>query len=157
VSIILCALDNSSVDFILFNLACVLNVITHKHAYALFPLSTFERFEAVEIYHLEGNNLAAIEKYVNRGWTIVPRLHGLEWEVLGRRVGDSACWKIPLQNSPGKTDTLTINSWHRYDFLFGQSAFSNQLFSYSGFRYSYLVIMKNIENCIKEKVETLQR
>src|SRR5687767_14135343 len=91
-----------------------MNVITHAHAYALFPYSTFVCFNTAELdpqcinmAHL----LADIRKYMDRGWSITPALHGNEWSLEDQRVGDVECWTIPLLDALEPPETLSLNAW----------------------------------------------
>jgi hypothetical protein len=116
-----------------------MNMITHCHAYALFPLSTFEHFEAAVTYHIDGHNPAAIEKYKSRGWSMVPQLRGLEWTAKLQRVGDFACWTMALSNPPKIPCTLTLNSWKRLDFKSGDFVFIGDPYTRPELRFSYMV------------------
>jgi hypothetical protein len=104
----------------------------------MFPLNTFEKLQTAEIYSIEGRSHQAIQKYVRRGWTLVPRLEGgLEWKSKIRRVGDRGCWTIRLQDSPTVPCTLTLNSWKRIDFLTGDFVLSGRQFTHPQLHYSY--------------------
>ncbi|TFK59529.1 hypothetical protein BDN72DRAFT_732535, partial [Pluteus cervinus] len=76
-----------------FNLSCVMNFITHEHAYSLFPYSTFVRREALLMN--ERHHDAMYAKYYNRGFAIADLL---EEDICVPRatrwVNDGQCWKI---------------------------------------------------------------
>lgn len=103
-----------------------MNVITASYAYSLYGEETLERkiFLPVDRARSAPGNLeAAQNKYMNRGWTIVPtlatalRLKAFEgWTA--RRVGDSKCWMVGLPAVEGAdpdvfrtTDPLCKNEW----------------------------------------------
>ncbi|TFK59315.1 hypothetical protein BDN72DRAFT_729307, partial [Pluteus cervinus] len=85
---------NNPLEAILeFNLSCVMNFITHEHAYSLFPHFTFVRREALPMN--ERHHDAMYAKYYNRGFAIV----NLPEEDIcvpraTRWVNDGQCWKI---------------------------------------------------------------
>jgi hypothetical protein len=126
-----------------------MNVITHSHAYSLFPLSSFELYQSAVTYKPGGRDPATFQKYIDRGWTMVTHLQGLEWDATVRRVGDRACWTISLQNSPKKTCTLTLNSWKRLGSQSHQFSLIGDTFSHADLRYSYSLATKHVKKLIK--------
>ncbi|KAK7457760.1 hypothetical protein VKT23_010099 [Stygiomarasmius scandens] len=91
-----------------FHLTCVFNVISHSHAYSLYPRTTFHRRGTIQLPHLDSENPQiqkayddALDKYTSRGWSITSDpcaadyYRTLEFRAQ-RHVGDSACWIIPL-------------------------------------------------------------
>ena len=101
-----------------------MNLITASYAYSLYGEETLERKISLPIdrtHSAPGNLEAAKNKYINRGWTMVPtqavalRLKAFEgWTA--RRVGDSKCWIVRLPAVQGAdvfqtTDPLRKNEW----------------------------------------------
>ncbi|THU97433.1 hypothetical protein K435DRAFT_615366, partial [Dendrothele bispora CBS 962.96] len=89
-----------------FHSTCVMNVISHSHAYSLYPRATFE--DRVSIHprvsaRRKDKIKIAFEKYTKRGWKILPVPSAAaylrpnsEFGNGPRYVGDSNCWIIPL-------------------------------------------------------------
>ncbi|KAJ7862068.1 hypothetical protein B0H13DRAFT_2671757 [Mycena leptocephala] len=116
---------NTPMEIILsFHSTCVMNVITHDNAFALYPWSTFVTHQALIVGTVgagqEAGREAGRQKYIDRGWTMV-RAPSLSSESeLGVRmvrwVGDSFTWTISLPTFlPTKAlDLCRINSWQLY-------------------------------------------
>ncbi|THU84815.1 hypothetical protein K435DRAFT_686821, partial [Dendrothele bispora CBS 962.96] len=125
------------VDCILgFHSTCVINFISHSHAYSLFPYTTFESKATVRLERQlhpndrsDDNYEGAIRKYRERGWidTKLPsaavylRNHS-EFYDGERSVGDAATWKIPLEDIGDSVpfnimtlaaDPVRCNSWYQ--------------------------------------------
>ena len=89
----------------LFLVACVMNVISFKAAYSLYPRATFEdRCTLVCTSDIKRKNIV-FTKYGARGWTICTRaMECSRWEKSSqsafsrriRRVADRFTWKLPL-------------------------------------------------------------
>ncbi|KAJ7591811.1 hypothetical protein C8J56DRAFT_931784 [Mycena floridula] len=95
----------------------VLNFITHKAAYSLYPYDTFIKRRLVGLLESEKADIA-LEKYNQRGWSYhFPMTY---WQP--RWIGDHRCWMISLPeldpilgvsdgDSLAVPDTVGINSW----------------------------------------------
>ncbi|KAF5356596.1 hypothetical protein D9758_008236 [Tetrapyrgos nigripes] len=117
-----------------FHSTCVINAITHSHAYSLFPRVTFHSRGAVKVARTSPSFTSeqsisyrrALQKYGQRGWSVtgVPSAHDCyrersEFSLGTRFVGDSNCWVISLSPIDGvesehmalEADTLRANSW----------------------------------------------
>ncbi|KAF9476517.1 hypothetical protein BDN70DRAFT_897280 [Pholiota conissans] len=101
-----------------FHSTCVMNIITHDKAYALFPRATFE--ERRSLICLSFNELRdkAIEKYTERGWSFTnvadAGRNSLETQFsFGERyVGDRKCWTLPILPALDlPSGHMEINSW----------------------------------------------
>jgi hypothetical protein len=106
-------------------LACVQNIITHSHAYSLFPRATFERRITVKTPYQHRENSKhenARRKWEQRGWKVVDLPSALdflqgatgEFRAMRRYVGDSACWIVPLeprdpQTQPGMDIPMSLD------------------------------------------------
>ncbi|KAF8630563.1 hypothetical protein AX17_005375 [Amanita inopinata Kibby_2008] len=107
-----------------YHSTCVMNVITHEAAYALYPYTTFHQRRSL-VCETDGTKQdKARQKYKDRGWSLVsfvkPRERkdqrsdfcaGMRW------MGDHRCWKVtltpvqdPLMKSP-MPDYISSNSW----------------------------------------------
>ncbi|THU91928.1 hypothetical protein K435DRAFT_673033, partial [Dendrothele bispora CBS 962.96] len=126
------------IDCILsFHSTCVMNIISHSHAYSLFPYTTFESKATIRLnrelhpHDLSNSNFErAIEKYRDRGWVdanlpsaaVYLRNHS-EFFDGERSVGDAATWKIQLEAVGDDTipvhlmtfaaDPVGCNSWYQ--------------------------------------------
>jgi hypothetical protein len=104
-------------------IACVMNVISHRAAYSLYPTLTFERRCSLICATQGADQKAAREKYIQRGWAMVevPELSDTKASLLAstRRVGDCHCWTIPLPAISTDTrmpfDPLTTGTWSLQD------------------------------------------
>ena len=103
-----------------------MNIITHSHAYALYPKATFKEKRGLNISCRGANQEAAREKYRQRGWTLLEgtnsdisiheATHPAKFEFApGRRwVGDSKCMTValpPVKDLPLSTTSWVSNSW----------------------------------------------
>ncbi|KAL1746875.1 hypothetical protein HDZ31DRAFT_15883, partial [Schizophyllum fasciatum] len=95
----------SVMDIILdFHCTAVMNVITHRNAFSLYPYETFHAMRALVARRRPGRREEeAFRKYSERGWHIcrgVPRSETDDpYEEFGqgtRRVGDEMSWTLPL-------------------------------------------------------------
>ncbi|TFK63309.1 hypothetical protein BDN72DRAFT_803392 [Pluteus cervinus] len=119
---------NSPLELILaFHSTCVMNIITHDTAYALFPYATFE--QKVTLVIEKSRDERCLEKYRTRGWKVLNQVPQAEAydprsdfyapsrvEGIGavRYVGDKRCWTIPLSPEMGTEKpefTKYLNSW----------------------------------------------
>ncbi|KAJ6510879.1 hypothetical protein C8R45DRAFT_814686 [Mycena sanguinolenta] len=91
-----------------FHSTCVMNVITHDAAFALFPWSTFVTKEAVKVrgvsWSREEGREAGRRKYEERGWKMIKtRSPDCKSELgfrMHRAVGDCFTWTISLPSLP---------------------------------------------------------
>ncbi|KAK7464130.1 hypothetical protein VKT23_006294 [Stygiomarasmius scandens] len=108
---------NTPLEAILhFHSTCVLNLISHSHAYSLYPYATFE--DRISI-HIPIERMSSVtdadfvkrrmarQKYVHRGWRTAPTPSAAaylcpnsEFRNELRYVGDSKCWTVPLELLP---------------------------------------------------------
>ncbi|KAF5367969.1 hypothetical protein D9758_004346 [Tetrapyrgos nigripes] len=107
IQIIACA--EAPMEIILrFHSTCVMNVISHSHAYSLFPRATFHDRISVETpFYVtqENKHQAARDKYIQRGWTMVELPSIVDYlrpysefrTSSPRCVGDFSCWTITLE------------------------------------------------------------
>jgi len=83
-----------------FHSTCVINVISFDKAYALYPRATLhEHRSLVCVMQPAPSQPAALQKYADRGFTIVTNITGLvdpAFHVGVRYMGDSMCWTLPL-------------------------------------------------------------
>ncbi|KAK0187090.1 hypothetical protein F5146DRAFT_1004049 [Armillaria mellea] len=111
----------SPVDAILqFHSTCVMNFITHSHAYSLYARATFVERRSVPSRADGPREVEAREKYYGRGWktvTVARNDPGAEFHDILRRVGDKYCWIIPLDHpsdNQGHTkgdDLVGVHTW----------------------------------------------
>ncbi|THU96193.1 hypothetical protein K435DRAFT_755079 [Dendrothele bispora CBS 962.96] len=102
-----------------FHSTCVMNFISHSHAYSIFPRTTFHNRGSIKLAHThkmysreaKANYVKALQKYRERGWSVVDfpsafdyYRENSEFLIGTRRVGDSACWTIPLSSIDGLTE-----------------------------------------------------
>lgn len=102
--------------------AAVLNIITHDYAYCLYPKATLDKKKSLYLpsaFATVPHVMSALNKYRDRGWDVVNRLH--DYEAFGdeplfpfgpRRVSDAKSLKIrwcPVLDIP--SSTIDINSW----------------------------------------------
>ncbi|KAF9530850.1 hypothetical protein CPB83DRAFT_892134 [Crepidotus variabilis] len=103
-----------------FHSTCVMNIITHEKAYALYPKATFDDHLSVKHSTAGGNQDAARQKYADRGWTMVDNLSAdkiedSEFTHKPRHVGDRFCWQIDLVPKLELPESsIEINSWLFY-------------------------------------------
>ena len=103
--------------------AAVMNVITHRNAYALFPYETYHAKRALVARKTPARREeAALAKYQTRGWKIRKSVYDAEADdpkrefgQATRRVGDKMTWVVPLnqrgEHSALAIDTVVGNSW----------------------------------------------
>jgi len=87
--------------------ACVMNIISHSHAYSLYPHATFQDRISIHTPTFttgRDKHKRAREEYARRGWEMAPTPSALtylrsnsEFRNGMRCVGDSKCWIIPLE------------------------------------------------------------
>lgn len=89
--------------------AAVMNMISHSHAYSLYPKETFDNMRSLVVrsHDSRPKMVQALEKYKQRGWDVVTSISVEEasdsQKTFGRRyrfVGDSASWVYPLPDIP---------------------------------------------------------
>lgn len=80
--------------------ACVMNIITSHRALALYPWSTFVTRESLIVETANTHQDAGRQKYIDRGWTMIPTSSMSSKSELGVRVGrslgDRFTWTMPL-------------------------------------------------------------
>ncbi|KZV70733.1 hypothetical protein PENSPDRAFT_432296 [Peniophora sp. CONT] len=107
---------------LLFHSTCVMNVITHQHAYALFPRATLEDRVTLAINTAgEGERWdIARAKYAKRGWRVVDLgnedlaiKESTDFQCMNRWVGDSETWTVPLLPKLPQLgdDFMTVNAF----------------------------------------------
>ncbi|KAH8115924.1 hypothetical protein DFH11DRAFT_1246336 [Phellopilus nigrolimitatus] len=99
---------NTPMECILsFHSTVVMNLITYRAAYSLYPRGTFEEGLMLPCDTREVNHDPGIEKYIARGWTVTNLPFGFPGSpgdnndtfVLGKRwVGDALTWVIPFRD-----------------------------------------------------------
>lgn len=112
-------------DIILdFHSTVVMNVITHRNAYSLYPYETFEERRALTARKTPARReQVAFAKYRERGWRIRSSVNASEafdptqeFSEGTRRVGDEMTWVLPLDQTGRHgalaIDTLPGNSWY---------------------------------------------
>lgn len=101
-----------------------MNIITWRSAHCLFPTATLEasrglRFRPTEDQELHGHpspeTVAAIQKYTQRGYRLLPRVEGEDASLympdLPRRVDDSYSWTIALDLKGIDLEGVYRNNW----------------------------------------------
>ncbi|KIK56018.1 hypothetical protein GYMLUDRAFT_174917 [Collybiopsis luxurians FD-317 M1] len=124
----------SPLDIILnFHSTVVMNVISYSHAYSIYPHATFEDRTSLICSCKEGPELdQALQKYINRGWTIInadgdlkghyPADHTPTHADPGdrlasfqvgkeRRLGDRHTWVLPLAPIPTPQNLAQEHPW----------------------------------------------
>lgn len=102
--------------------ACVMNVLTHQHVYALFPRATLiDRVTLAINTAGEGERWdIARQKYAKRGWRVVDLGHedlaleeSADFQCVPRWIGDSKTWTVPLLPKLPHlgNDCLSINAF----------------------------------------------
>ncbi|CAK5277957.1 unnamed protein product [Mycena citricolor] len=104
---------------VLFHSTVVMNIITHAHAFSLYPRPTFieNKFFAIDTSFLPKKIHAARQKYVDRGWRMASKQEHAEVSDVARWIGDKFTWPIVLPPTPdsGKvSDMVSINSWNHW-------------------------------------------
>ncbi|KAJ3964956.1 hypothetical protein EV361DRAFT_811430 [Lentinula raphanica] len=133
-----------------FHSTCVMNIITHRAAYSLFPYTTFKKKLTVLVNargRLLQKYVQAVQKYRHRGFTMntrVPIKNAIEGEygfIVPRWIGDKSTWVYPVeyfgQGEVPDSDEAERVSWDvvqvgRQIFLEAQ-----QLFEGDKGRYAY--------------------
>ena len=134
--------------------ACVMNIITHDSAYALYPIATFEQRRSLICATGGSKQDQAREKYIARGWTMENslQLHEIgdhDFRIGNWWIGDKACWTINILPDLGLgPDHITSNSWMltcsegheaQHEFLILQTPV---------LRYRYLVVDQDVAKFI---------
>ena len=145
-------------------IAAVMNVITFKAAYCLYPRATFEERTSLLMMNNNSRVTTAVAKYCLRGWTFTynPIPHKSHYYHIGKmqNVNDSMTWKIPVcqglqthaalssTSLPFTWDPIKPNSWvilQRDGFIMHY----NIQWTYS-FCYCYTTAITVLYECIKE-------
>ncbi|KAJ7633905.1 hypothetical protein DFH06DRAFT_1004040 [Mycena polygramma] len=147
--------ENTPMETIIsFHTTCVMNIITHSNAYALYPRSTFVAKEALAADTVGAGQEAGRQKYIDRGWTMIqsPSLHA-ESELgvrMVRWVGDRFTWTLslpPLASKP--TDLCVTNSW-QLSYSTGTSRMIWGLLDNPGLMYKYVVGDPGIASAVSD-------
>ncbi|KAJ7450074.1 hypothetical protein B0H11DRAFT_1928451 [Mycena galericulata] len=139
-----------------FHATCVMNIITHDKAYALYPNSTFVAKTALIVETSGAGQEAGRQKYVDRGWTMVPTPSVSSTSELGVRairwVGDHFTWILPLSPPPEDThqDFCPLNSWY-LDCADDTTTTKWDLFEHPALEYSYVVSDLGAVSAIADK------
>ncbi|KAF7333505.1 DUF607-domain-containing protein [Mycena venus] len=128
-----------------FHSTCVMNIITHDNAFALYPRSTFITNEALVVETVGAGQEAGRQKYIDRGWQMI-RSPSVDCRSelgvrLVRWVGDHFTWTIPLPPLPvetADTDLCPINSW-RLDCDVHTTWTTWGVLTHPAFRYQYII------------------
>ncbi|KAJ7187226.1 hypothetical protein C8R46DRAFT_981506 [Mycena filopes] len=98
-----------------FHSTCVMNIISHANAYALYPQSTFIASQALIVTTAGAGQGPGRQKYADRGWRMIELPGARDTEMadeLLRWVGDRFTWTIALPPLPiDVPDLCIINSW----------------------------------------------
>ncbi|KAJ6632211.1 hypothetical protein B0H10DRAFT_2206605 [Mycena sp. CBHHK59/15] len=108
-----------------FHSTVVMNILTHDHAYCLYPRSTFIYKNAVIIETVGAGQEDGRQKYIDRGWEMIkaPPMsvlasRGSELSIRAgtRWAGDTFTWTIPLRarrtaGISATPDLCPLNSW----------------------------------------------
>ena len=94
-----------------------MNFITYDRAYSLYPIATYEEFEAIPFSRERESDRAVWEKYVHRGSMLQnnePGLSSLESFSPGveRSVGDRNSWMVSLSVAELGIKTLPVSHLH---------------------------------------------
>jgi hypothetical protein len=106
------------------SLACLMNFITFRKAYSLYPLYTFERYRGLIMAHEEGIHKIVIQKCRDRGWTLEADPLACSADLLkcrprrrSRWAGDKFCWTVALPidgalfQETSQTLPIELNGW----------------------------------------------
>lgn len=135
----------SPVDVVLhFHSTCVMNFITHSHAYSLYARATFGERRSIPSRASKLYDVAARKKYHDRGWKTVGVVRddpAVEFHDILRRVGDKHCWVIPLDHpsdnkDQSEEDELVGSHTWKMDFFNKKNKF---LMVYHIFRSPHLI------------------
>ena len=99
--------------------AVVMNFISYKNAYSIYPHETFEKRRSLACGNMDAYTRRAREKYVRRGWTIVPppAAPATSFRSGSRYIGDKDTWTLALSTLPDHQentnhgDYFAIHSW----------------------------------------------
>ncbi|KAF8662093.1 hypothetical protein AX16_001203 [Volvariella volvacea WC 439] len=155
-----------------FHSTCVMNVIGHQTAYALYPYATFIQRRSLICSTSGSKQDQAREKYAARGWTLEKAISpskqldaSSDFRLDGahscRHIGDGQCWTIPLSFSSRplpfspalRPERLSSHSWSlKYDAK-GEArmAFSLLVSPYLDYRYAIDASVGGL----KERVKTV--
>lgn len=135
-----------------------MNVISHAHAYALYPYATFIDRVSWNIVKYRGSDSyhdAARQKYIDRGWTMIDWPSALavtrpcsEFRFRSRRcVGDLSCWVIPLSPVANRRidDPVRNNTWSN-NFDPFHPRIMNQTRGSDNLKYRYSIDKSDVEH-----------
>ncbi|PPQ73352.1 hypothetical protein CVT24_012190 [Panaeolus cyanescens] len=142
----------SSVGIILeYHSTCVMNIISHDHAYCLYPKATLLQKRSLVIYRpgfAEHHSQDALDKYRRRGWTMVVSperedyaLSTSAFRIGNRHIGDNLCWTIPLgRPSTASDDLIEANSWTlcQSELRLGRLLHAHRSLRLESLRFSYV-------------------
>ncbi|KAJ7751128.1 hypothetical protein B0H16DRAFT_1419574 [Mycena metata] len=130
-----------------FHSTCVMNVISHEKAYALYPSSTFIAHEALILKSAgsgpesTSSREAGRQKYIDRGWSMVKQPSAVREELehnVVRWMGDHFTWTIPLPPLLVPVpDLCALNSWC-IEPSPESAEMSCEVFSYAGLQFNYI-------------------
>ncbi|KAL1750361.1 hypothetical protein FB107DRAFT_224034, partial [Schizophyllum commune] len=110
--------DLSALDAIMdFHSTPVMNFISYRSAYSLYPFHTFVQMFGILLIETIAHN--HVDKYRNLGWRIQRSVTQAEYAKIGqelkaplRYVGDKHTWTIDLDDFAGRyLDPVILNSW----------------------------------------------
>ncbi|KAJ7590234.1 hypothetical protein C8J56DRAFT_1140083 [Mycena floridula] len=118
----LIAARSCPMDIILsFHSTVVMNVITARYAFALYPRLTFIYRQSLVCPTPGSDPQPALEKYRQRGWRLItqPTIFmvtetSYDFRALSRFIGDRRCWtvKLPLPETQTlEPETIFTNTW----------------------------------------------
>jgi hypothetical protein len=118
---------------LIYDPACVMNVITHDTAYSIYPRATFIKRRSLVCNRLE-SSLEGHAKYEWCGWIQVPYLNAggnddpsSSFARGPRRLGDRRCWTITLLPTVDLDNNyMDSNTWNLH--YFGRGGLSNWKF-----------------------------
>ncbi|KAI5886737.1 uncharacterized protein SCHCODRAFT_02602576 [Schizophyllum commune H4-8] len=108
---------HSAIDTVLdFHSTIVMNIISHRSAYSLYPVNTFLKKTGIRFIDL---SVGTLDKYIDRGFALAKTVTLKQWERMGREmctltryVGDKSTWIIDLDDTAGTfADSVLFNSW----------------------------------------------
>ncbi|KAK0218709.1 hypothetical protein IW262DRAFT_1050129 [Armillaria fumosa] len=147
----------SPVDVVLhFHSTCVMNFITHSHAYSLYARATFGERRSVPSRASKLHDVAARKKYHDRGWKTVRVARDdptVEFRDILRRVGDKHCWVIPLDHpsdNKGQSEEDDLVGSHTWKMDFFNKRNSSMM-AYHIFRSPHLIN----NYCVTEEVANI--
>ncbi|KAF6754383.1 hypothetical protein DFP72DRAFT_898916 [Ephemerocybe angulata] len=150
-----------------FHSTCVMNIITHDAAYALYPKATFDK----------RISLQAFDKYSERGWSFFTDLtaegvRSIESSIatdITRYLDDKFTWRLPLdtggldldEDSKSKTIAFQCNSWRLNRDFNGFSTqmtlgIAYQVFPSRSLEQTYLVAEKEFGDAIDQMIDYLE-